>query len=356
MRVAINGKVCTSVVPLATGQYLWHRLAVDPSLLLPGASAFEFWTDATAMNGWSLALEPRHDEPESFTTDDGGATWRNRQMGYLNVLRGEYVVRLRLEDGEDPPAPAMVWEDTDNPRLAHLRSLMPEAALAPGPLLPRVRALTAWLSASWEHTGTDRATQYAPWDAATILAWGSTKAGHSGNRPIAMCVHYAVTFVSCCQAAGIPARCAPVWGTVNGFDGHFVAEVWFHEYGKWVMVDPNLDAIAWRNGVPLSITEIQQEGEAWSAGIEWGPGIAAQRQNPRIAQWLETNYLQGICFRHRSIWPRADFLSRPELTPPSHGTTAYCETALVWEERDRDRGLDMFPYFAPPAYFDAPPR
>jgi len=356
LRLAVNGVEVPAIQPKSPLSYLWYDVSIPPSLLRPGVNTFEFWTDATAMNAWSLAIEAGHAQPESFVSDDGGKTWRNEKMGYLNVLRGEYVVRMRLAEGEDPAPPAMVWEDPANPRLESLRRIMPKQALEPGPLLERVRALTSWISSSWEHTDSARATQYAPWDAETILAWGRARVGHDGRLPIVMCVHYAVTFVTCCQAAGIPARCAAFMGSINGFDGHFTAEVWFEEYGKWVFVDPNLDAIFWKDGVPLSVTEIQRAGSDLSELVEWGSGSEFQRRYPHILEFIQNNFLRGLFIRHRSIWPRADFLSHPELTPPGHGSTAYCETNLVWEKRDLLRGFGMFPYFADPAYFDAPPR
>ena len=326
------------------------------SLLKKGDVAFEFWTDATAMNAWSLAIEGGHAQPKSFLSDDGGSTWRNQRMGYLNVLDGEYVARIRLAEGEDPPPPAMVWENPKCVRVERLGEVMPAKAREKGPLLKRVRALTSWLSSSWEHTDSNRGFQYAPWDAETIFAWGRSRTGHNGRVPIVMCVHYAVAFVSCAQAARIPARCAVLMGTLNGQDGHFVAEVWFEEFAKWVMVDPNADAIFWKDGVPLSLTEIQQAGSDLSRLVEWGAGAEFQRQNPRMVQWVKDSYLKGICFRHRSLWARADFLSHPELTPPGHGSVAYCETALVLEKRDLQRGFGMFPCFAGPTYFDAPPH
>jgi hypothetical protein len=356
LRLAINGTELPSIAPNSSEAYFWYDLPVDAGLLRPGANRFEFRTDSTAMNAWSLAIEPGHAEPASAVSDDGGSAWRSEKMGYLNVLRGEYVVRVRLAEGEDPPPPAMVWEDPAHPRVRRLREVMPAKALQPGPLMDRVRALTTWLSSSWEHTGSGRAAQYAPWDAETILAWGRTRSGHNGQLPIVMCVHYGAAFVSCCQALGIPARCAVFTGSMDGGDGHFTAEVWFAEYGKWVMVDPNLDAILWKDGSPLSVTEIQQAGSDLSRFIEWGPGIEFQRRNPLISDWLEATYLRGRCFRHRSVWYRADLLSHPELSPPGHGSTAYCETGLVWEKRDLGRGLGMFTHFGEPAYFDAPPE
>ena len=356
IRLAVNGAEVAAIKPNSSGRTHWYDVTINESLLKPGANTFDFWTDTTAMNGWSLAIEAGHAEPQSFVTDDSGATWRNEKMAYLNVLRGEYVVRMRLAEGEDPAPPIMVWEDPANPRIESLRRIMPAQALKPGPLLGRVRALTSWISSSWEHTNSVRAAQYAPWDAETILAWGAARLGHNGRRPIVMCVHYAVAFVTCCQAAGIPARCAVVWGTVNSNEGHFVAEVWFEEYGKWVMVDPNLDAILWKNGVPLSVTEVQQADSDLRDLVEWGPGNEYQRRYPHMVKFIEERFPRGVFIRQRSIWPRADFLSHPELSPPGHGSTAYCETSLVWETRDLQRGLGMFPHFGDSAYFDSPPR
>jgi len=356
LRLAVNGSEVQAIRPDAAPIYRWYDVLVASSLLRPGANTFEFWTDSTAMNAWSLAVEAGHAESQSFISDDGGRSWRNEQMGYLNVLRGEYVVRVRLAEGEDPTPPAMVWEDTANPRLESLQQIVPKQALQAGPLLARIRPLMDWICLSWEYRNRHGAAQYAPWDAETILAWGQAASGHNGQLPIVACLHYAVTMVSCCQAVGIPARSAIITPALDTGDGHFVTEVWFDEYGKWVMVDPNMDAIVWKDGVPLSITDIQRAGSDLSELIEWGPGSESQRTNPAISEWVERAYLRGACFRHRSIWPRADFLSHPELTPPGHGSLAFCETSLVWEKSDLQRGFGMFPYFADSVYFDAPPR
>lgn len=355
LRIAVNGTEIAPMPPRPAERYCWYAVYIEPKCLRAGANQFEFWTDSSAMDAWSLALEPGHAEPGSWISDNGGTDWRNRAMGYLNVLSGEYVVRVRLAEGQDPQPPAMAWEDPASARLAGLRPRLPEAAARPGPALARVRALATWLSTSWEHTSTDRAAQYAPWDAETILAWGQARRGHAGQPAITYCVHYAVACVSCCQALGIPARGAALLGTVNGTDGHFVTEVWLEEYGKWVMVDPNLDAVFWKAEVPLSLPEIRALGADIAGHIDWGPGIEYQRRNPRIGDWLEAVYLNGRCFSHRSLWPRADLLSRPDLSPPGHGSLAYCETDFVWEQTDLAAGFGMFPYFGDRAYFEAPP-
>jgi hypothetical protein len=335
---------------------LWHTVTLPPGVLVAGLNTFEFWCNAPAMTGWGLALEHGHAQPESYVSDDGGLTWRNRKMSYLNASSGEYLVRVRLAEGADPPPPAMVWETPTHPRLANLRQQMPAAALDErAPRLQRLQALSTWLSQSWPHTHSGHASLYTPWDAETILAWGGQQRGHDGRRPITMCVHYGVSFVTACQALGLPARCAIFTSEINLFDGHFAAEAWVEEYQKWVFIDPNADALFMRAGVPLAVTEVQAVRAHVAELVHWGPGAAGQRAVPHMEAFVQENMLAGLYLRRRSLWPRADFLSHPEYSPPGHGSTAYAETSLVWETNDRDQGFGMFPYFGDAAYFDAPP-
>ena len=222
LHISVNGVVIPPVVPQRTQFYAWYTVPVQPSWLRPGENFFEFWTDATAMNAWSLGIESGYAHPRSFVSDDGGRSWRNEKMGFLNVLLGEYIVRVRLAEGQDPSPPVMAWEDLDHPRLASLRKLLPPDALEKGSLLSRLRALTTWLSTSWAHESSFSASLYAPWDAETILAWGRVRLGHDQRLPITMCVHYGVAFVSACMAARIPARCLVGTTEQNDSGGHFL--------------------------------------------------------------------------------------------------------------------------------------
>ena len=335
--------------------YRWHEGVLRAGDLHEGDNVVELWTEDSAMTGWSLALEAGGSPSRCTLSDDGGTNWRPDRMGYLNAVQGNYCVRIRLREGRDDPPPDMAWESADHARAQSLRDLIPRRARNGTDRFTQVRELSSWLASSWAHSGSGRATAYTPWDAETILAWGGSRRGHNGERPIAMCVHYAVAFVSACQVLRIPARCAVLMGTPNGYDGHFVAEVWFEEFRKWVMVDPNSDAMLFRGGQPLSIPEIQALGDGLEPYVEWGGGSRYQRTFSQMRDFIRNNLVQGVCFRHRSIWPRTDFLSHPEASPPGHGSVSYCETDLVWTEKDVDNGFGMFRYFAPPAYFTAPP-
>ena len=354
LHLAINDIEVAAIEPVQAAYY-WYCVDVAADVLRSGANTFELWSDTSSMDSWSLALEAGHAQPNSEVSDDAGDSWRRERMGYLNCVRAEYVVRVRLAEGEDPAVPPVVWEDPDSPRMASLRALVPAAARQSGSVRDQVRALSSWLASSWEHTGSGRATQYAPWDAETLLSWAPRQEGHNGKRPIAMCVHYAAALVSAAQSVGLAARCAVTTEAPNGGAGHFVAEVWDPEDGRWFVVDPNSDALFVADGELLTMTQIQQMGASIGDHIEWGPGTEFQLTFPHIVEFCETNLKQGVCFEHRSVWHRADLLTRPWLSPPGHGSLTYCETGLVWEERDLDRGFGMFPSFGSPDWFDEPP-
>ena len=353
--LTVNGEELSPVSPMTPGAYSWYELSVDPERLKGGQNEFVFRTTESAMDGWSLAIEAGHERPDSFVSGDGGENWRNGAMGYLNNLRGEYVVRLRLAEGEDPAPPPVVWEDPDDPRCAALRTELPAEAREGKTRLEQVRALLSWISSRWIHTGGRPSQEYGPWHAETLLSWGKAESGYSGRLPNQMCVHFSAAFVSCCQVLGIPARCAVITEAINGWNGHFMAEVWLDECDKWILVDPLTDALFQKDGELLSMREVQQLGSRVGPHIEWGKGTSYQLKSPHVEKFVRQNLEKGVCLRHRSIWYRADLLSHPELSPPGHGSLAYCETGLVWETAYREKGFGMFPFFADDDYFDAKP-
>jgi hypothetical protein len=355
LRSSVNGIELPTLQPRPPYKYQWYEISVPASVLRPGPNTFELWADTPGMNGWSLALEDGHAHPGSFITNDEGRTWRNSRMGYLNVAQAEYVVRVRLIEGQDDAPPLMISEDPDHPRLQRIREMIPSAAFDVRSMVERVRTLASWVSTRWEYRDTTAGVVYAPWDPDTILTWGKAGDGHSGYTPIVMCVHYSVLMSLCCLAAEIPARCAAFTGAINGYNGHFTVEVWSEEFGKWIFVDPTLDAMFFRSGEPLSVAEIRRLDDL-GRFVEWGPGHDFQVRNPVIASFVEDNFLKGVCFQHRSLWPRTDFLSHPECTPAGHGSTSYCETSLVWQSDDKALGFGMFPCFASLDYFDAAPK
>jgi len=358
MVVTVNGRPLAQIRPddLA-GRYAWYELAIPASVLRVGQNLVECWCDAEAMCGWSLAVDYGSGSTHSQVSTDAGRTWSSDQIGYLNIGRGEYIIRIRLAEGDDPVPPATVHEDPTHLRLGNLRMALPAEVVDQVPILPRLRALATWTSTQWPYRNEQQATQYAPWDPATILAWGKAESGHDGHLPIVMCVHYTIVFVAACESLGMSARCVVFAEDINSGIGHFVAEVWVPELDKWVLVDPNLDAMFLRDGTPLSAREVQAAPEGLSTLVSLGPGHDYQAQTPSMRTWIARYFLTGDCFRHRAVWPRTDFMSHPECSPPFHGATAYSELDLVWEDCLANKAtFGMFRYFAPQSWFDEPPR
>ena len=225
------------------------------------------------------------------------------------------------------------------------------------PKLERLRAISTWLASSWEHTpaAPGLGVINSPWDPETVLAWAPGQCGHNGLRPTANCIFYGVAFANAAQAIGVPARCAIFAGKPGKADGHFTAEYWLEEHQKWAMVDPNFDDFFLRDGVPLSVDELQVLGSDLEDVTERGPGAESQRPNQRVHRWFDSHERRARSLEFRTVWYRADQLTRPEFSPPAHGGGgAYTETGIVWEERDKDT-WPMFPHFGSKDYFNAPP-
>ncbi len=354
LHVSVNQVEIESILPSPPSIFHWYEAPVPAGLLRDGENQFEFWTDAPAMNAWALALEGGFDQPNSQISSDGGLTWRNHHMGYLNATRGEYLVRVRLNEDQDPFPPAWIPEDSSSPYLKDLLQRIPQSICHEQTQLKQVRSLASWISTSWEYCPSTNATQYTPWDIDTILAWGKSKQGHNGRLPIVMCVQYGVAFMSACQALGLQARAAVFTENITGLNGHFAAEVWFPDYNKWVYVDPNIDLLFFKDDIPLSVPEIRTLIPDLSPYFSFGPGLDYQLRNPLIQPFID-QYPRGAFMKHRSLWWRADFLSSPTFCPPGHGSLCYSEIGLVWERKDLDDGMAMFPYFGDEEYFDAPP-
>lgn len=336
-------------------EYRWCEATVPGHVLKPGENRFELWTDSAALNAWSLGVEYGAPGASGLTSRDGGRSWQE-QLGYLNVARGEYLVRVRLPEGVDPVPPAFTQEEPPTAQTDDLRQLIHSDVQLHGNTVERARQLATWVSTRWRYRNAQRASFYTPWDPLTIIAWGSAGRGHAGRPPIAFCVHYAVTFVSACLAFGMTARCIVLAESPNSRIGHFAAEVWSNELGKWVFVDANEDALfVDEQGIPMSTAEVHESRTSLDRLVRWGPGHRMQARSAAMRRWIKEAMLTGRCFSFYGVWPRTDFLVHPEECPPSHGWGAYSELGFVWQVEALQAGFGMFRNFAGPEWFRSPP-
>lgn len=361
LAVMVNGKPAGVLKPRDDdGLFTWNRLGVPARLLNPGINQVTFECDVPAMNAWRLALDntasvdgaPSH----SAASFDRGQSWRTDHLGAYNVLRGEYVVRLRTHGkGETDDAPsAIVYSDPKHPRLNDLRSVLPKAVTSQRDPWKQVLALRSWVATRWSHDPFGAA--YCPWDALTILDWSKARRGHGGKGVVAMCVHFGVTFASLATALGHRARCCAITSGINDPTGHFVAEVFDNELGKWVSHDANFDT-HFEDGQPLSVVEVAQRsvsGDQHIARIvRAGKGVPTGPE--RIMRLFRRDFCTGASYRLVSAWRRMDFVTDPTRAATHHGSIAYHEPDWVWyaapggDDRavqsgvDRDGELGMFP-------------
>jgi len=355
LQVRVNGH-SFAIEPTAAKYLSWHTLPVAREELRPGMNTIELWSDTPALDGWAVGIESGYRPAGSWLSLDGGKSWRNERMGITHALSGEYIARLRLDDLAltDSEPPAFIWERPDCPEFAAVREAIPAEIRAVADPWERARALAAWVSTQWEYRNTSGGVEYAPWDALTILAWGREQRGLMKPNPITMCVHYGIVFVTCALALGIPARSVCCNGGSPHTSGHFISEVWSERWGKWCQVDGNCDVVYERDGMPLSVDELSRLDEEAGALAVTGAGYA--RQSDYIKNFVRDFMLNGNVYRHWAVWPRNDYLSHPELTPPSHGSTEYVETAWQWSADVREpETLGMFPYIVPAEKLAAPP-
>lgn len=342
-----------SIPPRDDTVLTWHELKL-PAGIASGPTIITLSAGGDGRTSWSLGVDYTGDGGDELSLDSG-ASWSSERIGYMHVAPGRYLVRARRSSGSDPNPPRQIWEKIDHPAAQEFLSYLPVAAREADDPWAAVQILSTWVANSWTYRNTSEALQYAPWDPITTLDWGKRNSGHAGNLPVVMCVHFATVFVSACQVLGIPARCAPLTGAINSLGGHFVAEVWMERWARWVMVDPNFDLIIEGPNGPADLRTIRELGNDLKSHVRAGKGINSHLAFPVERKWYENILLKGSVYHGRALWPRSDFLSRPELTPPGHGATAYSELEIVWESGSADRGFGMFQLFGDDAWFDAPP-
>lgn len=116
----------------------------------------------------------------------------------------------------------------------------------------KVKTIASWVHGLWEHDGYNTPKQN---DALYIL--NEVKAGQRFR-----CVEYGIVTTACLNAIGLPSRTLSLKtknaeSTPSGA-GHVVMEVFLKDMNKWIMVDPQWDAIPWSKGKPLNAVEFQK--------------------------------------------------------------------------------------------------
>lgn len=340
LKVQVNGKLAGTVRADAKAGSSWQWRRV-PVAVKAGMNEIIVRCDSPAMNAWMLGIENGHANPKSFLSFDRGRTWQNQSMGASGVLRGEYLIRIRMHHDRDVRPPKIIYENPKHPRVRELRELVPASIRKIVDPWRQVLALRTWVTRAWTYEAFGRS--YSPHDPRTVLAWKQANWGHGYENPIAMCVHYGFVFSSLAAALGHDARGVAITQDVNSPHGHFMTEVWDKRLKKWIAHDASYD-LHYETDLPMSAIELadQSRRSELHEFMSRGPGFTSS--DPRLLQILDEQLKTGKSFRHVGVWRFNDVISNPPSAPPSHGSVNYCETDFVWYVPAGEDGLEMFPY------------
>lgn len=325
LAVRIGGKGYALESPQAE-RVCWLQVPIEPIDLRAGE------IEIVPQNGWSLA----HD------------------------AKGLPVVRLRARgEGlkEDGVLPRYGDAAIENNRDEWI-TLLPERLRTFDLRWDWCWRLAGWLSSSWPYANEFEASSYAPWDTRTILKWGQEGRDDKGEKPIVMCVHYAVCFIQFCTAMNIPARAVVLTPNLNSHFGHFVVEVWLEEFQSWAMIDPNLhlcfrDASTQR---PLAVGELYARRDELSSLAHCGESFASLED--RLQSFAHSYCFSGAVYRLWGVWARHDWIACPHFAPSAHGAVLYAETDILWCANDEEtrEELAMFPHSLSPSQLAFAPR
>lgn len=264
------------------------------------------------------------------------------------ALRG-LTVRAEVEHPAAPPAPRVEefrsypvirgslpfeYEPLDHPLLRELRDTyrLEEVVRGGATQFDRIVRLNHWVSQQWNW---HPPVVYPEWNALDIL-----RRQADGQCLGGFCGHYAIVMVQCCLAMGIQARF--VFGSLPGvIAGHEVVEVWSDEYGKWALMDPNMDRhyLDRATNIPMNMMDLhravldhffaggglgspeynkERVGDAaFEEFVRRGP-VACFGGNAAGPDWFDGRRAH-LMWGHPALMPRSSFLSRRRPMPKCHG-------------------------------------
>lgn len=201
--------------------------------------------------------------------------------------------------------------------------------------------LAAWSATRWEGLG-HLGEAYPPWNAHEILS------SHADGKPVGgFCQQFNVVFLQACAAFGIPGRIVsigPAQGAQSIRSGHETAEIWSHEFGKWIYFDGNT---AWylvdaETRTPLSLLELR-ERQLLALADRRTPKVEAVVLAKTRHQWKGLN--DWPCFAELRLVPRSNFLSQSAPLPLNQGMRGWFWTGhVVWSD-DRLSRTPLYSHF-----------
>jgi len=226
------------------------------------------------------------------------------------------------------------YEPLDHPSLKELRQTYRLDAVVEGAdsQFQQIVRLNHWVAEQWKWHPPD---PYPEWNALEILEklpGGESRGGFCGQ--------YAIVLAQCCLAMGLQARF--VFGSLPGvLYGHEVTEVWSDDYGKWILMDPNMDRyyLDPQTREPMNALEIHRsilehffktnsigdeahniaavDEDAFQKFLDHGP-VAVHGGTVAGPDWFDPRRAH-LMWGHPGMMPRNNFFSKPRPLPRAHG-------------------------------------
>lgn len=326
------------------GSFAWFALEVAATVLRPGENVVTLGAPDARYGDWLLPLATTAAPGGSFASSDAGRSWTNQWLGRYSAVTGEYLIRLRIDDGASEQIPAFVHEAPDGAEFARIRAALPKRLRdGSGDSFRRARRLSTWLARTLVYVGPGTYCPWRFWDVIRANA-ENRQLLRRGASPAwnVMCVHFAAAYMQAALALGLRSRCMISTAAIHGGLGHFFPEVWLPERERWAIVDPTGDFVFIDgHGEPKSAVELSAQPHRVRDWLQCGPGWA--RHVAHLESFRASCVVTGKTYRNVGYWRRNDFLSHPELTASTHGAVTYCEPDIVWL-RGGDPVLKAFPY------------
>jgi hypothetical protein len=246
---------------------------------------------------------------------------------------------------EAPPPPAAAgaefsWSAPGEPYLVQLKAEFGLAEVVAGATdkFGVVQRLSGWTRSRWEHDGWAEPEKSDP---LSIL-----REAAAGKR--FRCVEYGAVLAGALTAVGVRARTLGLMTrdveTRESGAGHVAVEAFLDDLGKWIMIDPQWDAIPTRGGVPLNAREL---GRALEAG-EPGVGIiSSSGTSPaEYLAWIR-EYLFYLTVSYDNRYPEPASFERLMLVPDGAPNPAVFQIAYPIQGTTFTRSEEEF-YAAPP--------
>jgi transglutaminase-like putative cysteine protease len=146
----------------------------------------------------------------------------------------------------------------------------------------KLRALSAWAHSRWEQDGQSAAERQDP-----ISILDEARLGRDFRSD-----EYSIVLSAALNAVGIPARVLNLMmqdvETRDTGATHAVVEAYLFSLKKWVMIDPQFDAVPKLAGKPLNAVELQRALANHSAGfsVDTKAGTTASQYADFVAPYL----------------------------------------------------------------------